>query len=59
MSRRLQFTKSELTSLSDELLTKYCIGIYKDNSLTLKIRFEDKENFTYLLSRGIPVLQTD
>lgn len=55
----MQFNKTELASMSDAMLTNYCIGIYKDNSLTYKIRFEDRENFKYLLLRGISVLSAD
>eukprot|EP00347_Sterkiella_histriomuscorum_P008302 403345605 len=59
MSRRMQFNKKELASMSDKQLSKFCIGIYKDNALTYKIRFEDKENFQYLLQRQISVLNID
>ncbi len=49
----MQFNKNELASMSDEMLSRFCIGIYKDNALTFKLRFEDKDNFKYLLYRGI------
>jgi len=49
MTKRMQFNKSELASLSDQVLAKFCIGIYKDNALTYKMRFEEKESFLYLL----------
>lgn len=41
------------------LLSKFCLGIYKDNALTHKMRFDDRENFAYLLKRGISVLVAD
>ena len=59
MSKRLQFSKSDLASISDDILSRFCIGFYKDNSLTFKLRFSEKENFEYLLLRGISVLQAD
>lgn len=45
--------------MSDDLLGKFCIGLYKDNALTHKMRFDDKENFKYLIKRGISMLETD
>jgi hypothetical protein len=42
--------------MSDVILTRFCLGFYKDNALTYKMRFEDKENFEYLLKRGISPL---
>ncbi|CDW77129.1 ankyrin repeat [Stylonychia lemnae] len=59
MGRRLQFTKTELASMSDQILSSFCIGIYKDNALTFKMRFDDKENFKYLLLRKILVTNHD
>ncbi|CDW77519.1 ankyrin repeat [Stylonychia lemnae] len=59
MTKKMQMNKAELASWSDKLLLLYHIGIYKDNALTYKMRFEDKENFQYLLKRGISVLCTD
>lgn len=37
----------------------YNLGIYKDNSLTYKIRFQEEDSFNYLLGRGISVLGAD
>ena len=59
MTRKMQFTKLELASMSDSVLSRFCIGLYKDNSLTYKLRFEEKDNFRYLLQRGISVLDID
>lgn len=59
MTRKMMLNKSELASMSDSLLSKFCIGLYKDNSLTYKLRFEEKENFKYLLYRGISVILSD
>ena len=41
------------------MLSKFCIGIYKDNTLTYSIRFDDFDIFDYLLKRGISVLNAD
>jgi ankyrin repeat protein len=51
--------KHELSSLSDALLQKFCIGLYKDNALTHKMRFDDKDNFKYLIRRGISIMECD
>lgn len=45
INSKLSLGKTELSSLSDDFLSKFCIGLYKDNSLTHKMRFDDKENF--------------
>jgi len=56
-SRRMN--QIELSSLSDALLVKFHIGIYKDNALTYKIRFDDKSSVEYLLKRGVSLLTRD
>ena len=55
----MQFNKTELASMSDKILSSFCIGIYKDNALTYKMRFDDQENFKYLLMRKISVNNYD
>ncbi len=43
--KQTNISKKDLGSMSDDLLIKYHIGIYKDNAFTYKIRFEDKDSF--------------
>lgn len=45
INKKLTLGKHELSSLSNILLSKFCIGFYKDNALTHKMRFDDKDNF--------------
>ena len=45
--------------MSNQLLLKYHIGLYKDNTFTNKMRFEDKECFSYLLTRNLSLLVAD
>jgi hypothetical protein len=42
INRALNLNKKELSGYSNRVLSKYCIGLYKDNSLTHKIRFNQK-----------------
>ena len=42
-----------MASVSNDLLTEFKYGIYKDNALTYFMRIKDWEIFKYLLSRGI------
>ena len=46
--------------MSDDFLKAFNIGIYKDNTLTHKMRFEDKKNFVYLIrQRNLSLLIKD
>ena len=59
MGKKVGLSKNELASISDHILAKFWIGFYKDNSLTYKLRLEERESFQYLLTRGIPLLHSD
>jgi len=44
-----------LASYSNAQLEKFCIGIYKDNALCSKMRFDEKDTFRYLVKRGLSI----
>jgi len=41
INKKIFISKNELSSISDEILSRFCLGIYKDNFLTHKMRLDD------------------
>eukprot|EP00347_Sterkiella_histriomuscorum_P004875 403358755 len=59
LTKKSELSKIELSSWSDNLLNKFQLGIYKDNVMTYKMRFNDKQVFEYILKRGLSTLSAN